>query len=86
MVYSSSKQTQQSASEKREYSATVPNSASVPNSATVPNLDDARGHKAITESEKPLQPEFNQSKAKTNDNCSKLSASDLHESKLYIGQ
>ena len=59
----------------------MPNSASVPNSATVPNLDDARGHKAITESEKPLQPEFNQSKAKTNDNCSKLSASDPHETK-----
>ena len=29
---------------------------------------------------------FNQSKAKTNDNCSKLSASDPHESKLDIGQ
>ena len=47
----------------------------------VPNLDNASGHKAIKETEK-----FNQSKAKTNDNCSKLSASDTHKSELEIGQ
>ena len=35
---------------------------------------------------KPLETEFNQSRAKTNDNYSKLSASDPHESKLDIGQ
>ena len=41
VVYLSSQQAQQSASEPKEYSATVQNSASVP------NLDDANGHKAI---------------------------------------
>ena len=76
VVYLSSQQAQQSASEPKVYSATVPNSASEPNSASVPNLDNASGHKAVKETEKPLTTEFSQNKAKTNDNCSRL----------YIGQ
>ena len=62
-------------------------SFSVPNSASVLNLDDnASGHKAIKETEKPLLTEFNQSKARRNYNCSKLATSEPHESKLDIGQ
>ena len=41
----------------------------------------------MKETEKPFYTEFNQSKARINDNGSKLSASDPHESdKLDIGQ
>ena len=39
----------------------------------------ASGHKSIIVAKKSLITEFNQSKAKTNDNCSKLSASDPYE-------
>ena len=35
-------------------------------------------HKVIKETEKPFQPEFNQSKAETNDNSSKLSAGTVY--------
>ena len=58
----------------------------MPNSTSVTNLDNASGHKAIKETKKPFETEFNQSKAKTNDNCSKLLTSDPHESKPDIGQ
>ena len=40
------------------------------------------GHKAIKETEKPFKTEFNQSKAETNDNCGKLSARDLHHTRV----
>ena len=40
------------------------------------------GHKAIKESEKPFWTEFNQSKAKRNDNCSKLTPNDPHHSRV----
>ena len=56
------------------------------NLASVPNLDNASGHKAIKETETPLKTEFNQSKAKTNNNYSKLMASDPQKSKLNISQ
>ena len=38
----------------------------------------------IKETEKPFETEFNQSKAKTNDNCCKLSASDPHGSETGV--
>ena len=84
VVYLSSQQAQQSASEPKEYSATVQNSASVPNSASVRNLDDASGHKAIKI--KKLRNHFKLNSIKTKlkqtcDNCSNLSASDPHQSK-----
>ena len=40
------------------------------------------GYKAIKETEKPFKTEFNQSKAKTNDNCSKLSPRDPHHTRV----
>ena len=79
-------QAQQSASGSKEYSATVLNSASVPNSASALIVDNASRYKVMKESQKPLKIEFNQSKAKANDNCSKLLASDSHESKLDLLQ
>ena len=63
VVYLSSWQAQQSASEPKSIRLCVPNSASVP------NLDNASRHKAIKETENFFK--LNSIKAKTNDNCSK---------------
>ena len=50
--------------------------------ATLAKSRQRSGHKAIKETEKPFQTESNRKKAKTNHNCSKLSASDPHHTSV----
>ena len=68
MVHLSSYQAKQSANESKEYFAKLGQCARFDQRA---KSRQRSGHKAIKETEKPFQTEFNQSKAKTNDNCSK---------------